>query len=39
MIAYAGWRRLAAGERDEWTLSAEPDLPLGPRIAVEAVGG
>jgi len=39
MIAYAGWRRLARGERDPWTLNAEPDLPLGPRIAIETVGG
>jgi len=39
MIAYAGWLRLARGERDPLSLNAEADLPLGPRIAIEAVGG
>jgi len=31
MIAYAGWRRLARGERDPLTLNARADLPLGAR--------
>jgi N6-L-threonylcarbamoyladenine synthase len=39
MIAYAGWQRLARGEHDPLTLNAEADLPLGPRIGLEAVGG
>jgi N6-L-threonylcarbamoyladenine synthase len=39
MIAYAGWLRLARGERDPLSLNAEPDLPLGPRIAIEDIGG
>jgi N6-L-threonylcarbamoyladenine synthase len=38
MIAYAGWRRLARGERDPLTLNAEADLPLGPRIGLEEIG-
>jgi N6-L-threonylcarbamoyladenine synthase len=36
MIAYVGWRRLARGERDPWTLNASADLPLGPRAAAPA---
>jgi tRNA N6-adenosine threonylcarbamoyltransferase len=39
MIAYAGWLRLERGERDPLDLNAEADLPLGPRIAIEDVGG
>jgi N6-L-threonylcarbamoyladenine synthase len=34
MIAYAGWRRLARGERDPLSLNAQADLPLGPRMAL-----
>src|SRR6266850_275645 len=28
MIARAGWHRLALGERSDWTLDAQADLPL-----------
>ena len=37
MIAYAGWLRLARGERDPLDTNAEADLPLGPRIRFEAI--
>jgi N6-L-threonylcarbamoyladenine synthase len=37
MIAWAGWRRLARGESDPLDLNAEADLPLGPRMDVEAL--
>ena len=39
MIAYAGWLRLARGERDPLDLNAEADLPLGPRIDVGSLDG
>ncbi|MFM8412321.1 MAG: tRNA (adenosine(37)-N6)-threonylcarbamoyltransferase complex transferase subunit TsaD [Alphaproteobacteria bacterium] len=39
MIAYAGWLRLARGERDSFDLNAEADLPLGPRVDVESLDG
>lgn len=35
MIAYAGWRRLARGERDSLSLNARAHVPLGPRISLE----
>ena len=39
MIAYAGWLRLARGERDPLDLNAEAEMPLGPRIAIESLDG
>ncbi len=39
MIAYAGWLRLARGERDPLTTNAAAELPLGPRLRPEDVGG
>jgi N6-L-threonylcarbamoyladenine synthase len=39
MIAYAGWLRLARGERDPLTLNAVAELPLGPRRSPEELRG
>jgi N6-L-threonylcarbamoyladenine synthase len=39
MIAYAGWLRLARGERDPLTVNAEAELPLGPRLRPAEVRG
>ena len=34
MIAYAGWQRLARGERDDLDLNAVATLPIGPRVEI-----
>jgi N6-L-threonylcarbamoyladenine synthase len=34
MIAYAGWQRLARGERDDLDLNAVATLPVGPRLEI-----
>jgi N6-L-threonylcarbamoyladenine synthase len=39
MIAYAGWLRLARGERDPLTVNAVAELPLGPRRSPDELRG
>jgi N6-L-threonylcarbamoyladenine synthase len=39
MIAYAGWLRLARGERDPLSLNAVAELPLGPRRSPDELRG